>query len=658
MKKINALLILVILIASVSFLNAATARVYMQKVVLDTGAMPGSPTDNNPIASYKLTADVVETTGEVLSTDTNVSTTITVKRTGNGTSVPYYVVAYLNLAGFSTQWVAGQTIHFVCTHIPTGASVSWDYVIASGTTAILINSPTITVPPSSSSPNPALATTPVPADGATDVAKALNQISWTYTHDAAYTDPTGYKVYFGTTSDPAYVGYTTTQNYTLPNLAYGTTYYWKVIPTTEAGTKNVGRSVSNVTVKAMNKQVMSLRGDATDAIVWRFTTKVVNAGNDHVTGTGNGNGTNPINIVPEPIVIQLPNGGGPVVFAPGLIISPAISTAAAFTTTFDRVYIPAPLWNPGNFRCYMNVATSYTGNGDLVISIPEYWDGTGYYEVVKYVGAGQGFLGRGYEWVAHAGTGVTYPSYRFEVEPGSTHGVQHARMGSWDFVNHTVTVAGYGFNGGRANNEFVLNDGLDTVLPVTLASFATSVTSANFVQLNWTTESEINMTGYNVLRSLSNNQAEAAKVNVNMVESNNAASNYSFVDNNVAPATTYYYWLEAVDMGGTVSVYGPRTVTTNTTVTPPALPTNSAIKGVYPNPFRAGNGTTIEIDVRKDEVAHVTIYNILGQVVKTYTETAGTHQLRWDGKTAGSGIYFVKMSTPSNNSVKKLVVVN
>lgn len=651
MKKINALLILVILIASVSFLNAATARVYMQKVVLDTGAMPGNPTDNNPIAGYKLTADVVETTGEVLSTDINVSTTITVKRTGNGTSVPYYVVAYLNLAGFSTQWVAGQTIHFVCTHIPTGASVSWDYVIASGTNAILINSPTITVPPSSSSPNPALATTPVPADGATDVAKNIHQISWTYTHDAAYADPTGYKVYFGTASDPAYVGYTTNTHYTLPALAYGTTYYWKVVPTTAAGTKNVGRAVSNVTVKAMNKQVMSLRGDATGASVWSFTTKAV-ANNDNVVGTGNGNGTNPIVVVPEPIIIQLPNGGGPVVYEPGLTINPAAPTADAFNVSFNRVYVPAPLWNPGNFRCYMNVATSYAGNGDLVISIPEYWDGTGYYEVVKYVGLNSGFNNRGYEWVAHYGVGVTWPSNLFESDP------RFPRMGTWDFVNHTVTVAGYGFNGGRANNEFVINDGLDTVLPVTLASFATSVTSANFVQLNWTTESEINMTGYNVLRSLSNNQAEAAKVNVNMVESNNAASNYSFVDNNVAPATTYYYWLEAVDMGGTVSVYGPRTVTTNTTVTPPALPTNSAIKGVYPNPFRAGNGTTIEIDVRKDEVAHVTIYNILGQVVKTYTETAGTHQLRWDGKTAGSGIYFVKMSTPSNNSVKKLVVVN
>lgn len=196
MKKINTLLILVILMASVSFLNAATIRSYFQKLVLDTGAMPGNPTDNNPIASYKLTADIVETTGEVLSTETNVPTTITVKRTGNGTSVPYYVAAYLNMSGFATQWVVGQTIHFVCTYIPTGASVSWDYVIASGTTAIQITSPTITVPPSSSSPNPALATTPVPADGATDVAKNIHQISWTYTHDAAYADPTGYKVYF------------------------------------------------------------------------------------------------------------------------------------------------------------------------------------------------------------------------------------------------------------------------------------------------------------------------------------------------------------------------------------------------------------------------------------------------------------------------------
>lgn len=69
----------------------------------------------------------------------------------------------------------------------------------------------------------------------------------------------------------------------------------------------------------------------------------------------------------------------------------------------------------------------------------------------------------------------------------------------------------------------------------------------------------------------------------------------------------------------------------------------------YPNPFNAG--TEIRFQLPKDVFVELTIYDILGQTVKTLTEgykTAGHYILKWDGKDeAGSsipsGVYFSRL---------------
>jgi flagellar hook assembly protein FlgD len=82
-----------------------------------------------------------------------------------------------------------------------------------------------------------------------------------------------------------------------------------------------------------------------------------------------------------------------------------------------------------------------------------------------------------------------------------------------------------------------------------------------------------------------------------------------------------------------------------------------------PNPFKIGDTYNIQLDVKTGETGTVTIYNVIGQVVRTYSVTGGSNQLvKWDGKdsrgnTCGSGIYFYKLSTPSVNQSKKIVVV-
>ena len=168
------------------------------------------------------------------------------------------------------------------------------------------------------------------------------------------------------------------------------------------------------------------------------------------------------------------------------------------------------------------------------------------------------------------------------------------------------------------------------------------------------------MLGFRVYRSETTEVSDAVLITPVMIGATNTSStqHYSVTDNEVVVGTTYNYWLETVDMGHT-TFHGPQTVTVSGTTTP-NLPSITQLGNAYPNPFRAS--TNISLAVKEGETATVTIYNILGQVVRTYSKTQGSHTINWDGRDArgnacGSGIYFYKLSSPSMNQTKKMVIV-
>lgn len=77
---------------------------------------------------------------------------------------------------------------------------------------------------------PDAATGPDPADGSVAVALTTG-LSWNSANRA-----TGYYVFFGTASPPAYHGQTaSTSGYSPGSLSYETTYYWKVVPFNSSG---------------------------------------------------------------------------------------------------------------------------------------------------------------------------------------------------------------------------------------------------------------------------------------------------------------------------------------------------------------------------------------------------------------------------------------
>ncbi len=83
----------------------------------------------------------------------------------------------------------------------------------------------------------------------------------------------------------------------------------------------------------------------------------------------------------------------------------------------------------------------------------------------------------------------------------------------------------------------------------------------------------------------------------------------------------------------------------------------------HPNPFN--NETVIKFNLRKPAEVTMTVFNILGQKVRTLAEgrmNAGTHVASWNGKdergnNLSSGIYFYQLKTGEAKETKRLVLL-
>ncbi|TDF74750.1 T9SS type A sorting domain-containing protein [Candidatus Syntrophosphaera thermopropionivorans] len=199
-------------------------------------------------------------------------------------------------------------------------------------------------------------------------------------------------------------------------------------------------------------------------------------------------------------------------------------------------------------------------------------------------------------------------------------------------------------------------------LPVELSSFTAVLTNDFYVQLTWVSQTETNLSGYRVYRNEENTLNNAILITPTMIPATNTSQEhiYTVEDREVENNTTYYYWLESVDFNNS-QFHGPVIVTVEGNV-PPVLPEVTTLNNAYPNPFRANNSTKIEVGIKAGESGTLTIYNIRGEIVKAIKVNEGYHTIIWDGKdskgtTCGSGIYFYRLTTPSLNQTKKMVIV-
>ena len=199
------------------------------------------------------------------------------------------------------------------------------------------------------------------------------------------------------------------------------------------------------------------------------------------------------------------------------------------------------------------------------------------------------------------------------------------------------------------------------VLNITLSSFTVNATTDATVQIKWTTESEMNMSGFHLLKNQSNNLENATQITNSIIPAHNNSNvqNYTFVDSNVTINKEYFYWLKAVEYNGTIMHYGPVSITIHENIVD--LPTRTLIGNVYPNPMLGNSIAHCDVSVKENETAILKIFNIRGQLILEYNEISeGNHIVTWDGRDkyqqiVPAGVYFFQFNSPSFFGVKRMV---
>ena len=94
-----------------------------------------------------------------------------------------------------------------------------------------------------------------------------------------------------------------------------------------------------------------------------------------------------------------------------------------------------------------------------------------------------------------------------------------------------------------------------------------------------------------------------------------------------------------------------------------SVPDRFILKQNYPNPFNSS--TSIEYQIYEKAIVNLTVFNILGQKVKTLVDaekSEGIYRIEWDGRDdyghdVASGIYLYRLESPSGDITRKMVLI-
>lgn len=186
------------------------------------------------------------------------------------------------------------------------------------------------------------------------------------------------------------------------------------------------------------------------------------------------------------------------------------------------------------------------------------------------------------------------------------------------------------------------------ILPVELSSFTANVSLNGDVELQWTTETEINNHGFEIERRHSDGNFVA----IGFVKGYGTTTErkfYSFTDKNLESGK-YFYRLKQIDFNGEFE-YSDEIEVDVQPVKEFALYQN------YPNPFNPA--TKISWQIPASGNVSLKVYNILGNEVATVFEgyqNAGRYDLTFDGSQLSSGVYILKFVSGNYTDIKKMIL--
>ena len=215
----------------------------------------------------------------------------------------------------------------------------------------------------------------------------------------------------------------------------------------------------------------------------------------------------------------------------------------------------------------------------------------------------------------------------------------------WDSALPTM----WGGNDGLDLNDIVINAVSDVTdcalpLPVKLSKFEASA-QANSIMLDWSTESEINNSGFEIQRS-----TDGVKfTDIAFVEGNeNSQRNidYTYEDRSVVKGMEYYYRLKQIDFDGKVEYSDVRFAT---------VASDEFSFTIAPNP--AIDNVTIDLIGNEALTMTMEIYTMSGELVmnKEY-DVAETGTIFLATQDMVGGMYFVKLTSDNVSKYQKLLV--
>ncbi len=128
----------------------------------------------------------------------------------------------------------------------------------------------------------------------------------------------------------------------------------------------------------------------------------------------------------------------------------------------------------------------------------------------------------------------------------------------------SVSVAALGSNFTLATLDNNLSPLGPAPTAIELVSLTASRTPSSTVQVEWETATEIANVGFNLYRATSPGGLQA-RLNEVLVPTQHPGTpmgaKYAWLDSDVVPGLTYYYWLEDIDVNGSAMQHGPVSVT-------------------------------------------------------------------------------------------------
>jgi hypothetical protein len=199
-------------------------------------------------------------------------------------------------------------------------------------------------------------------------------------------------------------------------------------------------------------------------------------------------------------------------------------------------------------------------------------------------------------------------------------------------------------------------------IPVELTSFTFSVLqNEKAVQINWTTATEINNSGFEIHRKAQNDNEWITIGFVPGFGTTTETKSYSFIDENINSGT-YKYRLKQIDYDGNFEYSNEIEVVVDFT------PKEFVLYQNYPNPFNPTTKIKYEIPITDNPLpggarggsVTLKVYDILGNEVTTLVneeKQPGVYEVEFDAAALASGMYLYKLQAGSFSSIKKMVLL-